>query len=102
MLQLIEMSTTTPWQIFDAARTRAESGISDDVRSAIDMLGTIVDDPAMRHDALGNRAWLYRSIGDYESARRDYDVLAAEFPEDEDIAVLTAELDLMNGNADKA
>lgn len=84
---------------FNQATTCAGAG---DAHGAIEILTRIIHDPNLRHNALGHRAWYYRGLGDLENARRDYESIALEFPQDQDVPVLLAELDLVEGRRGEA
>src|SRR5689334_4235746 len=73
-----------------------------DVPAAIDALRPALDDGASRPLALGHRAWLFRSLGRYEEALRDYDAIFAEDPANIAVAVAAAETRLLAGKIEPA
>lgn len=66
------------------------------VAEGLEALSALADQPEHELEALGHRAWIYRTLGQYPEAISDYKRLARMDPENMEVAGLLAETHLVN------
>ncbi len=71
-------------------------------KKAIERFGEFINDAEHRHDALGNRAWQYQCLGQYEQALDDYLILREEYPDVLDVYQQLASVQFQLGQIDDA
>ena len=76
--------------------------LSGKYNDALKYFELLIRDPECGLNALGHRAYLYRSIGRFEEAINDYEEIVKKNPADLDALALLADTRLLIGQTDKA
>ena len=94
--------TTTPPTV-DPRLGKAQALILADRKDeALAAFAELAREPALRHDALGNRAWLLRGMGRYDEALAHYEEVLGFAPTDGMAQALRAETLILLGRLDEA